>query len=122
MERSDVARWMDAYRDAWVSNVPAQVAALFTEDAAFASEAFQPPWQGRDEIVRRWTAGIKQDVEMTYDVLATEGDLALVHWHVFTRNAGDPIRTEYDGVIALRFAEDGRCRDHREWFFRRELP
>src|SRR6186997_2500493 len=103
MERAEVARWMDAYRDAWVSNVPAQVAALFTEDAAFASEAFQPPWQGRDEIVRRWTAGIKQDVDMAYEVMATDGDLALVHWHVFTRNAGDPIRTEYDGVIVLRF-------------------
>jgi uncharacterized protein (TIGR02246 family) len=122
MDRDAVARWMDAYREAWVSNDAAAVAALFTEDADFASEGFQPAWHGRDEIVRRWTAGIKQDVDLTYEVLATEDDLALVHWHVFTRNAGDPIRTEYDGVIVLRFADDGRCRDHREWFFRRELP
>jgi hypothetical protein len=46
--------------------------------------------------------------------------VAVVHWNVFTQNVGDPIRVEYDGVIHLRFAPDGRCREHREWFFRRE--
>ena len=112
---------MDAYRDAWVSNDPAEVAALFTEDAEYAIEPFRQPWRGRDEIVRRWTAGITQQVELTFDVLAVEGDTAAVHWHVFTQNLGDPVRTEYDGVLALAFDADGRCRDHREWFFQREL-
>ena len=68
---------MDAYREAWISNDPDQVGALFTDDA-------------------------------------------VVHWHVFTQNVGDPIRVEYDGVLHLRFATDGCCAEHREWFFRRE--
>jgi uncharacterized protein (TIGR02246 family) len=121
MERDTVARWMDAYRDAWVSNDPVQIAALFTEDAAYAIEPFRPPWRGHEEIVRKWTAGIKQQVAITYDIVALEGDVAVVHWQVFTQNRGDPVRTEYDGVLALTFAPDGRCRDHREWFFQREL-
>ena len=41
---------------------------------------------------------------------------------VFTRNVGDPVRVEYDGVLVVRFAPDGRCSEHREWYFRRELP
>ena len=66
--------------------------------------------------------GIQQDVELTFDVLSADGDQAIIHWHVFTRNVGDPVRVEYDGVLVVRFAPDGRCSEHREWYFRRELP
>ena len=37
--------------------------------------------------------------------------------------ATDPstgVRSETDGVLALSFAPDGRCREHREWFARRD--
>jgi len=120
MDRAGVEAWMEGYRRAWVANDPDQVEALFTPDAVYAHDAFQPPWNGRDEIIRRWTAGISQDVEMDARVWAVDGDLALVHWDVTTRNHGDPVAVEYDGVIVLRFDGD-RCRDLREWFFRREL-
>ena len=110
---------MEGYRRAWVANDPDQVEALFTEDAAYVPDAFQPPWIGRDEIIRRWTAGISQDVDMEAQVWAIDGDLALVHWTVTTRNHGDLVAVEYDGVIVLRFTGD-RCREIREWFFRRE--
>ena len=113
---------MEAYRAAWISNVPNQVAALFTEDAIYSVSPFTEPWIGRDEIVRRWVAGIQQDVELTYDVLAVDGDRAIIHWHVFTRNVDDPVRVEYDGVLVVRFAPDGRCSEHSEWYLRRELP
>ena len=90
MEVDAVERWMEAYRAAWISNVPSEVAALFTEDAVYAVSPFVEPWTGREEIVRRWVAGIRQDVEMTYEVLSIQGDQAIIHWHVFTRNVGDP--------------------------------
>lgn len=121
VDRAGVATWMDAYRDAWISNDPAEIGALFTDDAVYSINAFDEPWHGREEIVRRWTAGIAQQVSFTFEVVALEGDVAVVHWQVFTQNVGDPIRVEYDGVLQLRFAPDGRCREHREWFFRREL-
>ena len=111
---------MDAYREAWISNDPDQVGALFTDDAVYAIEPFAEPWRGREDIVRRWTAGISQQVALTFDILAVDEDDAVVHWHVFTQNVGDPIRVEYDGVLHLRFATDGCCAEHREWFFRRE--
>ena len=122
MEIEAVDRWMEAYKAAWISNVPSEVAALFTEDAVYAVSPFAESWTGRDEIVRRWVAGIRQDVDMTYEVLSVQEDKAIIHWHVFTRNVGDPVRVEYDGVLVVRFAPDGRCSEHREWYFRRELP
>ena len=122
MDVEAVDRWIGAYLAAWISNVPSEVAALFSEDAVYAVSPFTDPWIGREEIVRRWVAGIQQDVEMTFEVLSVQDDQAIVHWHVFTRNVGDPVRVEYDGVLVLRFAPDGRCSEHREWYFRRELP
>jgi len=121
MDKAAVRRWMQAYRDAWVSNTPDDVAALFTDDAVYSLDAFAPPWRGREEIVRRWTIGISQRVDMSFDVIAIDGDVAVVHWRVITQNAGDPVRIEYDGVLQLRFAADGRCAAYGEWFFRREL-
>ena len=122
MDVEAVDRWMEAYRAAWISNVPSEVAALFTDDAVYAASPFAEPWAGRDEIVRRWVAGIRQDVDMTYEVLSVQGDQGVIHWHVFTRNVGDPVKVEYDGVLVIRLASDGRCSEHREWYFRRELP
>ena len=122
MDVEAVERWMEAYRAAWISNVPSEVAELFTNDAVYSVSPFTEPWIGREEIVQRWVAGIRQDVEMTYEVLSVHDDQAIIHWHVFTRNVGDPVRVEYDGVLVVRFAPDGRCSEHREWYFRRELP
>ena len=122
MDVDAIERWMEAYRAAWISNVPGEVEALFTEDAVYTVSPFAEPWIGREQIVRRWVAGIRQDVEITYEVLSINGDQAIIHWHVFTRNVGDPVRVEYDGVLVLRFVPDGRCSEHREWYFRRELP
>ena len=122
MQIEAVDRWMEAYKAAWISNVPSEVAELFTEDAVYAVSPFAEPWTGRDEIVRRWVAGIRQDVDITYEVLSVQAGRAVIHWHVFTRNVGDPVRVEYDGVLVVRFAPDGRCSEHREWYFRRELP
>jgi uncharacterized protein (TIGR02246 family) len=112
---------MDRYRDAWISNDPDQVRALFTEDAVYAVSPWKEPWAGREEIVRRWTSEAQQDVRLDYEVLAVEGDLAAIHWHVHARAAGDPVAIEYDGVLTARFAADGRCAEHREWFSRRPL-
>jgi ketosteroid isomerase-like protein len=120
MERDDIARWMRAYRDAWSSSEPSAIAALFTERAVYSPDPFEPPWAGRDEIVRRWRAGISQQVDLTFEVLANSPEVAIVHWHGFTRNVNDPVRTEYDGVLEIAFADDGRCRRLREWYSSRE--
>ena len=48
---------MEAYRAAWISNVPSEVAALFTEDAVYSVSPFTEPWIGRDEIVLAGSPG-----------------------------------------------------------------
>ena len=54
----DLARrlhnWVDGYVQAWNSNDPAAIGALFSQDAAYHTEPYSAPWQGRDEIIRQW--------------------------------------------------------------------
>jgi uncharacterized protein (TIGR02246 family) len=121
VDRQDFARWLDAYFAAWESNDPADVAGLFTEDAVYRTSPFREPWQGREEIVRWWVAGGSNDVDHRYDIVAVDGDVGVAHWRVTTHLPGDPVRVEHDGVLVLTFAQDGRCREHLEWYERREL-
>ena len=48
-----VHAWIDSYIQAWNSNDPADIRALFSQDAAYHTEPYSPPWRGRDEIVRQ---------------------------------------------------------------------
>jgi hypothetical protein len=115
-------RWLGAYFAAWVSNDPDDVAALFTENATYSVGPFAETWVGRDEIVRRWTSAAQDDVEFAYEILALEGDTGIAHWNVRARIQGGTARGEWDGVLLITFAPDGRCREHREWLVRRETP
>jgi uncharacterized protein (TIGR02246 family) len=122
MDRAGVDAWMAGYFAAWISNDPAEVAALFTENAVYQVGPFAEPWRGRDEIVRQWVSGRQDDVEHRHRVLAVEGDTGVVEWNVRATDPDSGVRTEMDGILHLTFAPDGACRAHREWFLRRELP
>ena len=117
--------WLRDYFRAWVSNDPADVVPLFTEDAVYFTGPFREPWHGRETIVATWVSDpwAQRDVETAYEVLAVRGDIGIAHWRVSYTPAGQPDdRVELDGVLVLRFAPDGRCREHREWFDRRRVP
>ena len=61
-------------------------------------------------------------MEYAYEILAVEGDRGIAHWNVKARDEGQAARSEWDGILLITFASDGRCREHREWLVRRELP
>jgi SnoaL-like protein len=120
MDREAFGGWLEAYFAAWISNEPDDVGALFTEDATYAVGPFADVWVGRQEIVSRWTSGAQEDVAYAYEILAFEGETGIAHWNVRARPEGEPHRAEWDGILLITFAPDGRCLDHREWLVRRE--
>jgi hypothetical protein len=117
VDAASLGGWLGAYFAAWRSNDPADVAALFTEDAVYSVGPFAEAWHGRDAIVEHWTAGAAGEIEAAWEVLALAGDTGVAHWNV--RQPAPA--TELDGILVLRFADDGRCREHREWFVSRAL-
>ncbi len=122
MDRAGFEVWLSRYFEAWVSNDPVDVALLFTEDALYWVGPFLEPWVGREQIVDRWTSGRQEDVRTAFDVIAVEGDVGVAHWNVAARPVGGETRSEWDGVLVISFDGEGRCREHREWYSRRDLP
>jgi ketosteroid isomerase-like protein len=50
MDRAGFEGWLRRYFEAWVSNDPGDVEALFAEDALYWVGPFREPWVGRDQI------------------------------------------------------------------------
>jgi hypothetical protein len=72
--------WMKGYLEAWQSNFPADIEALFTEDALYYTAPFRDPWRGRDAIVAGWL-GRKDEPgkwEFEWDPILLSSNIAFV--------------------------------------------
>lgn len=120
MDSSTVTAWVDQYVRAWNSNDPAEIGALFTDDASYFTGPFDAPWVGRDVIVREWLK--RQDAlgstTFRYELLATTVETGVVRgWTLYH----DP-PTEFSNIWLVRLDPDGRCREFTEWWVDRRTP
>lgn len=129
--------FMQGYKAAWEGRDPSMFAALFHADGKYHNTPFQVQI-GRDELAEYWKrVQLQEDVQVTFDVLASEADAGIAHWHVTyqvaseelfriwarstgtslpARKPGDALpRMVLDGVLHARFA-DGRCTEARIWW------
>jgi hypothetical protein len=116
--RADVARWLEGYRLAWVRRDPDAAAALFTPDAVYQEQSFQPAYIGRDAIRGYWATvtATQSDVELRYGTPVSVGHRTAVEWWANLRNEGADITLA--GEFMLTFAPRGLCSSLREyWFF-----
>jgi ketosteroid isomerase-like protein len=112
MDASEIERWVDAYVEAWGSNDPAQIGALFTEDAEYYTAPFRKPWTGREGIVAGWLERKDEpgDWEFRSEVMAVSDDLGFVRgWAVYPD-------TRYSNLWVIRMGQDGQCREFTEWW------
>jgi uncharacterized protein (TIGR02246 family) len=114
MDRAHLTDWITRYIDAWRDNDPVRIAALFTDDAVYFPEPYSAGWAGTAEIVAGWLARKDEpdSFEFEWDPVAIENDVAVIRGEATYR---DP-PTVYSNLWVLRLAEDGRCREFREWW------
>jgi hypothetical protein len=107
-----VAAWIEAYVRAWNSNDPAVIGALFTDEAEYYTEPFQPPWRGRREIVAQWLTRKDEPGETTFEwrPVVTTDETAVI-----TGTTTYPDRT-FSNLWLLQLDEAGRCRHFTEWW------
>ena len=111
-----VRAWQDFDGDAWT--------ALFTEDAAYHEDPFEPPLVGHNAFrAYLLEAGETQaQVEMTVARHWVEGPMVLAAWHASFIRVPDRVHVRLDGFMTLEVAVDGRISRFREWWHRRETP
>ena len=108
-----INRWIEGYKQAWESNSPEDIRALFTEDADYRMEPYSDSWHGHDEIVEGWLKERDEPGAAQFDwaPLAITDELAIVQGTTIYRNG-----PSYSNLWVIRLAEDGRAQEFTEWF------
>jgi len=119
MTRDDVARWLDAYIDAWRRYEPDAIGDLFSEEAEYRYSPFGEPLHGRAAIVADWLANQDDPGTWTADYrpFAVEGPDAVAVGT--TRYDDGEGQREYHNVFLCRFDDEGRCASFTEIYFKR---
>lgn len=108
--------WLQRYRRAWIERDADAAAALFTPDAIYREQAFEPPFQGREAIRDYWSrvTASQSDVELRYGTPVVTGQRVAVEWWANLDADGAPLTLA--GEFLLLFAESGECRELREYW------
>ena len=117
-DAGSVTVWIEAYVRAWNSNNPAEIGALFTDDAEYYTEPFHPPWRGRPEIVAQWLEHKDEPGEATFEwhpVVITD-ELAVI-----AGTTTYPDQT-FSNLWLLKLDETGTCRQFTEWWMQQTSP
>jgi hypothetical protein len=117
--REEAAAWLDRYVEAWKSYDPQAIGDLFSEDAEYYYGPYSEPVRGREAIVASWLQD--PDKPGTYDAhyepVAVEGNVAVSNGRSrYFKDDGKTFRTEYDNIYIMRFDNEGRCAEFREWY------
>ena len=114
MKERDLDKWVAKYRKAWESNDPADIAALWTEDAAWYRRPDEEPVLGRDAIVMAWleVADAPGETTFEYEVLGFGDGVGFVRgWTTYQTQPP----SEFSNLWVVRL-DGGRAYEFMEWW------
>lgn len=116
----DLDRWIRSYGEAWERADEDLIVSLFTEDATYRSSPFRDPYHGHAEIRAYWRrgAGGQHETRVRMGAPFVDRDRVAVEW--WTTMIDDGKAVTLPGCLLLRFAQDGRCCELREYWNIRE--
>ncbi len=115
VDRVSVAAWVEGYERAWRTAGTDSLAGLFAEDASYRMSPYEEPVRGLEAIAELWErerVGPDEEFEMSSEVVAVDGDTAVVRVEVAYGSG-----SEYRDLWLIRFDAEGRCREFEEWPF-----
>jgi len=133
----DIERFMRGYKAAWEQKDESMFCALFAADGEYHNTPFAVQ-RGRARLAEYWQrVKLQQDVDVSFEVLASAPTSGIAHWHVtyqvaseelfqiwatstgthlVDRKPGDPLpRMVLDGILQARFEGD-LCQECRIWW------
>lgn len=122
MDALEAARaWVTGWSRAWPAKDAGAVAALYTEDAVYRSHPFRQPHLGSAGAAEyaRTAFGEEEAVRIWFgEPVAGDGRAAVEYWAILHPAEGGEVTLA--GTSVLRFAADGRVREHREYWSMQE--
>jgi len=120
IDHASVAEWLKAYIQAWKNYDPQEISSLFAADATYSYHPFdEEPLRGRDAIIADWLKN--RDAAGTYDAhyepIAVDGDVAIANGRsTYFEADGKTQERVYDNIFVMRFDDQGRCVEFKEWY------
>ena len=118
LDRPAFQAWLDRYVAAWRSYDPAQIGALFSDDARYRYHPKDEPVVGRDAIVADWLDGAdpKDTYDAHYEPLAIDGAAHVARgWSRYFTPTGE-LRDEYWNIYLVEFDDAGQATSFTEWW------
>lgn len=119
----DLERWLAEYARAWREKDAEGVAALFTENAVYRSSPTGAAHTGREAIAAYWrrATATQAEFDLRLGAPVVAGDRAAVEWWAVMRDPDWRPEAPNEwvtlpGCLILRYAEDGRCTELREYY------
>jgi ketosteroid isomerase-like protein len=113
---------LEAYRQAWRTFSGDDWVGLFTPDAEYSEDPFEPPLVGHNELraylLRAWD--VQEQVEFTVERHWVSGSTVLAAWHASYVHRESRHRVRLAGFMTMEVASDGRIHRFREWWHKRE--
>lgn len=108
--------WIEGYRRSWEERDGEALLELFTEDAVYRSHPFREPHGGHEGIRAYWRRATETQAEVRVVMGRpfVDGRRVAVEWWATMLDEGEEITLP--GCLLLRFAEDGRCVELREYW------
>ena len=124
MDHASAGDLLERYKRAWETFDGDAWTELFSDDAEYHEDPFEPPLVGSNALrAYLLEAAERQDqVEMTVERHWAVGETALAAWHASFVRVPDRTRVRLAGFMTLEVGEDGRIRRFHEWWHRREAP
>jgi hypothetical protein len=120
--REDFAAWTARYEELWRTPGTGELSRLFAPEATYRHSPFASPVVGLANIAEDWERereGPDEPFEMTSEVVAVDGDLAVARIEV---TYGPPVDQRFLDLWLVRFDGEGRCVSFEEWPFWPDQP
>jgi ketosteroid isomerase-like protein len=117
VDADDAARaWIAGWSRAWPARDAEAVADLYTADAVYRSHPFREPHLGRDGVIEYARTAFEDEdaVDFWFGEPVAAGDRAAVEYWAILESDGQELTLA--GTTIIRFAADGRCEEHRDYW------
>jgi len=121
---ADARDLLDRYERAWETFDGDLWTSLFSEDAEYSEDPFEPPLVGHNALraLLLEASRTQEQLDMTVERHWVSGPTVLAAWHAsYVRRAGRA-RVHVAGFMTLETDTEGKVARHRAWAQRRETP
>jgi len=117
MTEGRIKSWLDNIVRIWVTKKPDEVVDLVSDKFIWHDAPFDTPITTKKDLQKEWQTVFDHDnIQVSYEILTREGDVAIAHWHATFTRISSKEKVELDGIYKVVLDDEGRCVEFHQWY------